>query len=149
MRWWCGPVHKQILFCTLPLGLFDRNHPGVSSSVQRSLQLGLPVDRDPGDHYWGSSNIQVTWGLFMQCSVKMNYQYHTKWYHLSHCYKAAFSLGKPLFEMCWFHMGTAQRALDPPPFCQMSKLGTKSAPKPSWQALSPPGKRGEKKCYYR
>ena len=24
-------------------------------------------------------------------------------------------LGKPLFEMCWFYMGIAQIALDPPP----------------------------------
>ena len=23
--------------------------------------------------------------------------------------------GKPLFEMCWFYMGIAQIALDPPP----------------------------------
>ena len=44
----------------------------------------------------------------------MNYQYHTKLYHISHCYKAAFSIGKPLFEMCWFYMGIAQIALDRP-----------------------------------
>ena len=39
-------------------------------------------------------------------------------------------------------MGIAQIALDPPP-CQTGKPG-KKCPKPSWQALTPPGKRGKK-----
>ena len=52
---------------------------------------------------------------------------------------AAFSsdLGKPLFEMCCFHMGIAQIALDPPTHCQ---TGTwkKNAPKQSSQAFTAP-----------
>ena len=47
-------------------------------------------------------------------------------------------LGKPLFEICWFYMGIAQIALDPPsPLCQTGKCGKKCS-KPSWQALTPP-----------
>ena len=49
-------------------------------------------------------------------------------------------------EMCWFYMGIALLALDPPSaLCQMGKRG-KQCPKSSWQALTPPGKHGEKKC---
>ena len=33
--------------------------------------------------------------------------------------------GKPLFEMCCFHMGIAQIALDPPALCQTGKRGKK------------------------
>ena len=58
--------------------------------------------------------------------------------------------------MCWFYMGIAQIALDPPTLCQTGKRGKKSAqnhpgkplhpqanvgkmcPKPSWQAFTPP-----------
>ena len=53
-------------------------------------------------------------------------------------------LGKPLFEMCWFYMGIAQIALDPPTLGQTGKRG-KKCPKPSWQALTPPHKIGKKK----
>ena len=45
-------------------------------------------------------------------------------------------LGKALFEMCWFYMGIAQIALDPPTLCETGKPG-KKRPKPSWQALTP------------
>ena len=31
-------------------------------------------------------------------------------------------LGKPLFEMCWFYMGNAQIALDPPALCETGKV---------------------------
>ena len=34
-------------------------------------------------------------------------------------------LGKPLSEMCWFYLGVAQIALDPPPLCQTGKHGKK------------------------
>ena len=54
------------------------------------------------------------------------------------------SLGKPLFEMCWFCMGIAQIALDPlPPTIKQANVEKKCL-KPSWQALTPLGKRGKK-----
>ena len=56
-------------------------------------------------------------------------------------------LGKPLFEMCWFYMGIAQIALDPPPLSVKQANVEKKCPKPSWQALTPSGKRGEKVPY--
>ena len=46
--------------------------------------------------------------------------------------------------MGWFYIGIAQIALDHPPLCQTVKFGKKKCPKPSWQPLTPPGKRGKK-----
>ena len=40
-------------------------------------------------------------------------------------------------------MGSAQMALDRRPLCQTGKRG-KNCPKPSWQALTPPGNMGQK-----
>ena len=60
------------------------------------------------------------------------------------CKRLPLLLGKPLFQMCWFYMGIAQIALDPPPLCQMGKHG-KKVPQPSWQVLTPLGSVG-KKC---
>ena len=34
-------------------------------------------------------------------------------------------LGKPLFEMCWFYMGIAQIALDPPPSVKQANVEKK------------------------
>ena len=51
--------------------------------------------------------------------------------------------GKPLFEMCWFYIGTAQRASDTAPSVERTNM-EKKCTKPSWQALTPPGKCGEK-----
>ena len=39
--------------------------------------------------------------------------------------------GKPLFEMCWFYMGIAQIALEPPLFVKRANVEQK-CPKPSW-----------------
>ena len=47
--------------------------------------------------------------------------------------------------MCWFYMGIAQIALDPPPFSVKRANMEKKCSKPSWQALTPPGNVG-KKC---
>ena len=52
-------------------------------------------------------------------------------------------LGQPLFEMCWVYMAIAQIAQDLP-LCQTDKRGKKCS-KPSWQALTPPGKFMQKK----
>ena len=41
-------------------------------------------------------------------------------------------------------MGIARLALDPPPSVKQANLGEKKCPKPSWQALTLPGKRGKK-----
>ena len=48
----------------------------------------------------------------------------------------------PFFKICWLYMGIAQ--ITPPPLCQMGKYGGKKYSKPSWQVLTPPGKRGKK-----
>ena len=40
--------------------------------------------------------------------------------------------------MCWFYMGIAKIALDPPPLCQTGKHGEKKCPKSSWQAFNSP-----------
>ena len=62
-------------------------------------------------------------------------------------------LGKPLFEMCWFYMGIAQIALEPPPFVKRANVEKKvpqtilvsrytprqhgkKCPKQSWQAFT-------------
>ena len=50
--------------------------------------------------------------------------------------------GKPLFEMCWFYMGIAQIALDPPLSVKQANMELK-CPKPSWQVLTPPGNVGK------
>ena len=57
--------------------------------------------------------------------------------------------------MCWFYMGIAQTALDPPPLCQTGKtvlqtilvspynpgqMWEKKCSKPSWQAFREPVK---------
>ena len=48
-------------------------------------------------------------------------------------------LGKPLFEMCWFYMGIAQIALEPPLPPSVKRANVeKKCPKPSWQAFTPP-----------
>ena len=46
-------------------------------------------------------------------------------------------LGKPLFEMCWFYMGIAQIALDPPPPLSNRQTWNKSAPKHPDKPLHP------------
>ena len=51
-------------------------------------------------------------------------------------------LGQPLFEMCWVYMAIAQIAQDPPSVKRTNV--EKKCYKPSWQALTPPGKRGKK-----
>ena len=53
-------------------------------------------------------------------------------------------LGKLLFEMCWYYVGIAQIALDPPSPPVKRANVEKKCPKPSWQALTPLGKRGKK-----
>ena len=46
-------------------------------------------------------------------------------------------LGKPLCEMCWFYMGIAQIALDPPhPLCQTGKRFTLPTPSPLRNQIS-------------
>ena len=45
--------------------------------------------------------------------------------------------------MRWFYMGIAQIALDPRPSVKQANV-EKKCPKPSWHALTPPGKRGKK-----
>jgi len=47
-------------------------------------------------------------------------------------------LGQPLFEMCWVYMAIAQIAQDPPSVKRTNV--EKKCSKPSWQALTPPGK---------
>ena len=47
--------------------------------------------------------------------------------------------------MCWFKMGIAKKALDPNPPLSNGQTWKKKCPKPSWQALTPPGNVG-KKC---
>ena len=42
-------------------------------------------------------------------------------------------LGKTRVEMCWFYMGIAQIALDPPPSVKRANV-EKKCPKPTWQA---------------
>ena len=46
------------------------------------------------------------------------------------------NLGKPLFEMCWFYMGIAQIALDPPPSVKRANV-EKSAPNHPGKPLHP------------
>ena len=53
-------------------------------------------------------------------------------------------LGQPLFEMCWVYMAIAQIAQDPPSVKRTNV--EKKCSKPSWQALTPPGKFMQKKC---
>ena len=51
------------------------------------------------------------------CAQDIKWSLEKYWWAMGYPYSAvcSYSKGKPLFEMCWFYMSTAQIALDPPP----------------------------------